>query len=261
MALNPWWGEVELPDRGYRSLRLGPMELLLSRASGVLQVAWRSRGDPLSEAQAWSVLDTWEAPPGFEVRRFAAGSGSIRLHPRLPDRFVVARPEQHMVVPAGSTLVAYLSSPLWLALSEGDTLLADLPVSRPSDTWFGPSTMEGHLGYALRTKLLTSLERLRVRSHRAISRITIENRSPMPLGITRLRLPMADLALFAGATAVWTEELKLVRGDDGDTDQVDIGAGAPAEAGSVTALASPRDGSRQSPIVRVFNALFSGLER
>ena len=258
---STWWGPLALPDQGYASLQLGPLHLLASRADSVLQLAWRSEGDPLDARFERSVLDAWDPPDGYAVQRFAVGSGTLRLAPRLPDRFVVARPEQATVVPAGGRLVAYLSAPMWVAVLEGEVQLADLPVYRPSDTWFGPSTIEGELGYALRTSLKTSHERLFLRPHRAVTRVSIENRGALPLEITRLRLPMGELSLYRGEAALWTEELRLVRSGDDDNADVTVGRGAPPEAGKVELVAAPRSPGSTTTILRVFNSLFRSLER
>ena len=47
----------------------------------------------------------------------------------------------------------YVSTPLWVRVDVHDPpqFLQEIPVIRPSDTWFGPSTREGELGYAGRT--------------------------------------------------------------------------------------------------------------
>ena len=260
-VLTRWWDALELPPQGYASLQLGPLHLLLSRSKGVLQLATRADGDALDERLERGVVSAWQPPAGYDVQRFALGDGPLRLQPRLPDRFAVARPERPTTVPAGVTLTAYLTVPVWVAVLDGETTLTEIPVYRPSDTWFGPSTMEGELGYALRTSLKTSYKRLHLRPHRAVTRLTIVNRGSTPLAISRLRLPMDELSLHAGQTALWTEELRIVRKQDDDTAEVTIPGSLPDEAGPLVKVAGARHASDGALLLRVFNSLFAGNGR
>jgi hypothetical protein len=65
----------------------------------------------------------------------------------------------------------------------------DQPTHRPSDTWFGPTTMTGELCYAIRTSVRLNLENLPARPGRAISVVQVKNQSRTDLKVEKPRVP------------------------------------------------------------------------
>lgn len=178
------------------------------------------------------------------TRRFAfdASPTSIVLEPRLADRDVVVRPADPLTVPAGQTILMYVSTPLWFSATTEDPrhTLFEAPFFRPSDTWFGPSTVEGELCYASRTTGRLDLGELPVRPHRAITPVRIRNRTKETLPLERLKLPVGILPLLAGPRGLWTPQLVLTSSEGVDRADIAVQPGAPAEAGTVVAVAEPR---------------------
>ena len=144
------WGTYTVAPGEVRRWRVGPLTLWIQRLEGEWRVAYLSPDDPEASATEAAVVDDrgLDLLDQEHVQRFAvAGArGEISLAPALADRPVVARPERPFCLPAGAEAVVYVSSPLWVVLSTAqDVQLMEIPLARPSDTWFGPSTREGEL--------------------------------------------------------------------------------------------------------------------
>jgi hypothetical protein len=74
--------------------------------------------------------------------------------------------------------------------------LFELPIYRPSDTWFGANTREGELCYLSRTKARTADTKTINYPHRAVTEIKVINESESNLMIERLRVPVKKLCLY-----------------------------------------------------------------
>jgi hypothetical protein len=137
--------------------------------------------------------------------------------------------------------------------------LYELPSTRPSDTWFGPSTLVGEFCYASRTAGRLSLEELEFRPHRAITPIRVVNRADDPLFFEKVKLPVQYLSVYRSETQfLWTESVRLERGDAGDMAALDISHRTPPQAGSAHKIGPARLQAGRNLVVRAFSKLFRG---
>jgi hypothetical protein len=213
-SMDGWWGDYEVAAKQTLKWQLGPMTLWITRGDNEWRVARAGEQDRLDRGLI--IAEPAEEPAGddIDVRRFASGSEnrSIRLGPALPDLDVVVRTTQPFFVPTEEETTLYVSVPLWVRVyfdgREGE--LMDVPLFRPSDTWFGPDTMIGELCYALQTSARLHLEHLPRRPHRAIAAVRIRNSAPSVLLVETLKIPVPHLSLFASDKGqLWTEALTL----------------------------------------------------
>lgn len=188
------------------------------------------------------------APPGDEQMLRAvvnATSEVIELVPRLANRSVVARPQRPLRLPAGQTAHLYVGTPLWVAVRvPGGPEMLELPLIVPTETWFGPSPVEGELCYSARTRAVSSLDEVPGLTTRALTRVTLINRASDAMDLERLRLPVPRLRL-AWDDAIGrfvTDELELRREEDGKTANVEIKS-LPA---GLTVTTPPREVTRRS---------------
>jgi hypothetical protein len=231
-----------------------PKELRVSTLRGT---------DPLLIADDAPALPAPQPPDEAEVQRIGLQDApkEVTLRPALADRPVVARPRVPLTLPPGRQVAIFLSTPLWVQLEADGSpqTLLDVPTFRPSDTWFGPSTVRGELCYASVTQAHMDLAQLERLPHRVISAVVIYNRANDPLMLKRLKLPAGQLSLFADERGfLWTQSLTLERESSTESDLVfmHLGAKPPAEAGDTQRVSSPREPDR-GRFVRALQAFLS----
>lgn len=260
-----WWGEFELPEGRTARWRVGPLEVAAQRRKKEWKLAatWQSEGEP----EDLPIGVDLEAAPldltvPYERFVFAATTPRLLVLPALADRSVVTRPRAPFHLPAGEETVLYVGSPLWVRVETGEppTRLLEVPVRRPSDTWFGPSTREGELCYATRTRAVLKPENLPLLAGRAITPVRLRNASPQDLPLDRLKLPVRHLSVFSsGDGRLWTERVTMERTDPTENATMDVDEGAPQEVAGGKRVTPPRDRPEKGTLVRAFSSLLGTL--
>ncbi len=255
--INEWWGEFELAEDERRWWTLGPMLLGAERKRKEWRVGHEEfeNGDAAAPATNRSV-DELKSAVRFV---FADPGAGIRLTPALADRPVVTRPLSPLSVPPGEQTILFVSSPAWVrvdAVGPG-TELVDVPVTRPSDTWFGPSTREGEICYATRTHGRLRLEDLPVQPYRVITPLEIINKSKSELKLERVNLPVPNLTIYSsGAQGLWTQKVTMRWEDDAELVALRIRQEIPAQIPGAVLVAPPRKEQEAQVIKRALSSLF-----
>jgi hypothetical protein len=140
--------------------------------------------------------------------------------------------------------------------------LFELPLQRPSDTWFGSSTIEGEICYASRTFGRINLENLTGYQYRALTQVHIENKSHTPLLIERINVPVPFLSLFyAKDYLLWTETVTMVQNRETSLAEFQIQKKPPPSAVNLKLISKPRQEPQKSMLIRAFSALkLQGLD-
>ena len=239
--------------------------------------------DPLTlvirhDQNEWSLAYNWqqesEQPLGLtrgknndflniqdNIQRYAYAKDSNILHikPLLADRSIVARPRSPFYLVAKQNLWLYVSSPIWLEITigEDETPLQEIPVHRPSDTWFGANTMEGEIAYATRTHARLSVDDINFNRHRALTPVKLINNTDNRLLLERISLPVPYLNLFQdGAGHIWTSPVTMMRETDNGTTSIKIESSPPEQIAMARPLAEPRKVTEQNVFVKTIQALF-----
>lgn len=274
-----WWGSLSLEPGQAGRWRAGPSTVYAARSRTDWRLWHQQDGDPYAPVGQWPRrVDAAELPDGVPQVRFsfAESPDSILVSPRLAPRPVVIRPDTSLAVPPGERVTIYISTPTWMSLTVqgsgskrrgGDgkqVLLADLPTHRPSDTWFGPSTREGELCYAVRTAGRLVFADLPLRPHRAVTPMTIQNDADDLLQVQRVQVPVPQLALYVdGNGRLLTDGVLFRRQTGGDFAELRIerqtpGASQGAAVTEVEKLAAPRTPVTGNIVMRAFSRLFKG---
>ncbi|MBK9368060.1 MAG: hypothetical protein IPN01_17385 [Deltaproteobacteria bacterium] len=268
IEMIPWTAEYPLElDRALR-VRLGPLELRVSRRARELRVSSLSDPNQLARAPEVDHVSPEDEPGGASPKLntwrfgFTEEPSRLRLAPALADRPVIIRPEEPLTLLPGEEVRAYVSSPVWLRLLVGEArrLLLELPSHRPSDTWFGPLDHQGQLCYALATHLsLTWADRL-WKPHRAITPVVIVNSAQEPFTVARLRVPVGQLSIYGTPDRrLWTERITLTRRDDAEGEaRVTVDGEPPREAEGGELLSPPRAPGGRSFNLRAFEGALFG---
>lgn len=253
-----WWGDYELRSGEAAMWRVGPLDFWLHRGPAEWRLAheWSD-----GEREDWLLVQPATLPEDLaETERFAVRETgpAVRLRPRPADRPVVARPKTPFRVLPGETSRVFISSPLWVEISAGGepVALREIATRRLSDTWFGPSSRQGELCYALKTNARTSLAEMPRAVYRLLTPVVIENRAEEPLLVERLSLPVPFLSVFGDAAGnAWSEEVRMLHPEDDDMAELDVRAGVPAEARGAARLCEPRRVAERGHLFQAFGSL------
>ena len=259
MTKTSWWGDFELAEGVTGYWRVGPLELWASHLEHEWRIYHRQEDD--AGDSTLSVAIPAERAPDERAERLRFGFGKtgtkLALLPILADRSVVVKPDVPLYIPSGEEATLYVSTPVWLRLSLASRKLLELPSYRPSDTWFGPSTLSGEFCYASRTAGRLSLSELAFRPHRAVTPLCVRNRAHDPLLLERVKLPVQYLAVYRGRDDfLWTQKVTLEREEDGDLAGLDISKTVPKSVGPTLRLSEPRQHPDKNLVVRAFSKLF-----
>lgn len=256
--LTHWWGESEFELETSDRWEIGTLDLWVHRS----QAEWRLAYGWTDEAdrEEWEREQGVDFPEeGMNSERFAVRltGGVVHLKALTADRSVVARPRTPLRVPPGQQARIFVSSPLWVQIlvGPGQIFLRELPTRRMSNTWFGPSTREGEVAYALKTGARTRVEELPSRPYRFVTPIVIDNQAEDTLVVERLNLPVPHLSLFGLNGTLWSEEVRMLRSEAGDLAELDVRRGPPPEAANAVRLGEPRQQSERGHLFRAFSSI------
>lgn len=201
--------------------------------------------------------------PGQEVplQRFVRtdGNHTVRYRPALASLPTVIRPYQPLTIPADGECTIYVGTQVWVQVCAGDlaTVLAEIPLSEPSLTWVGPSTMEGELCYTAPSYGRMVLEAVPKRPWRAITPVRVCNRRPEPLLLERFSLPTPLLALYRNdRDQLWTPRVTVVCETEMKSARLKIDSSLVAEAGECQLMTPAREKSNGGGLTRAFDRMF-----
>ncbi len=257
IGAKKWWGEFELAEDERRWWTLGPLLLGAERKSHEWRVGYEeaSNGDAAVPETNRAVDEL--ASAGRFV--FANPGPGIRLTPALADRPVVTRPLSPLFLPSGEESVLFVSSPAWVRIEAVDpgVELADVPVARPSDTWFGASTQHGELCYATRTHGRLQLENLPAQPYRVITPLKIVNKSKSKLKLERVSLPVPYLSIYSSDSHdLWTQKISMWCEGDAQEVSLRIKQRVPSQISAAELVAPARKEQESLVFKRALTSLF-----
>jgi hypothetical protein len=256
------WGAFTIRENEGGRFRIGPATLWIHRWAFEWRVGYVAADDALrKDVEVCLPCPEPEPEPGAQIWRFGVKrtSGGIELAPALADRPVVSRPETPFYLPPQEEATLYVSTPLWVTVRTLDPslVLKDVPAYRPSDTWFGPSTLEGELCYALRTSARLELGAVPLRAHRAVTAVVIRNKDKTTLLLERLKLPVQLVALYRDkAGSHWTETLIMEREESRDLASLKVSKQPPKGVQNAVKISGPRQRPEHGIMTWTLGALF-----
>ena len=262
-----WWGSFEFAEDGRAYWRIGPTEIWVERAAREWRVHRRTGADAMApdlEVRAPAGED-WPEPAEDIVRYgFRETKPTLRLVPMVPDRPMVVNTEMAFTLPPHEETTLFVGTSVWVRLlaGAGPKILCEIPLFRPSDTWFGTTTREGELCYAGLTTARLDPANVGVVPHRAVSAVRVRNRSESSLSLGKLKRPMPNMSLFAAADGrLWTETVTLEHEQEGELTVLKLGKGPPSHAGGATAVSGPREVRTKGLLIRAFGGVLKGAVR
>lgn len=256
-----WWGDFPLDEYQVGRWQIGPTTLSIYRLPGEWRIIYNQGDDPLDPTLEIDVPAEVEAI-GIDdnVRRymFSQTQNLVTLTPVLADRPLVVRPAIPFAIETREEITLYVSLPMWLQISVAGVPqpLYEVPSFRPSDTWFGDSTLRGELCYAARTPAQLNVSELPKRPYRAIVPILIRNRDEGSLVLDRIKIPVEYLALYSSkeTNQFWTQ--KIILEQKNRRTRLRLGWGSPQEADKTERVSPPRERARRGIDVGAFGSIF-----
>ncbi len=262
-STNHWWGDFDLHSGTWARWTIGPTEFLARSLSNEWRFAWKSSRDMLSEQVGFEdQVDIDPAETMYTLRRYALEDmgNRLRLIPRLANRAVVVRPETPLFLPPNQRATLYVSTGVWISIEpaiDSPEPLFEIPIYRSSDTWFGPSTIDGELCYNSVTSARTDARLLAQVPHRAFTPIDISNNGEDALEIEFLRVPVTLLSLYAGSSGrLWTDQVTFEREQGESSASLRITSHDALESATEMKLSGPRE-TKNTGIVHSFSKIFN----
>lgn len=255
--LQPWWQAVNVELGQCWHYTVGPLSVYLQRESDQWHLCWQSV--PESPDRYRIVSEAVKALPEDLVPNryvFRDAPESFTLTPQLFERPLVVKTDKPVMIPPAENITFYISSPVLVKVALGtlESALKELPTVKLSDTWFGPNTREGELCYAAKTHARNSKEDVPLRPHRAVTPVTLHNRSEEMLAIEKLSIPLPFLSVYGQQDGtLWTDPVSLEHRAAGELATMKIGR-KPANAVLLTSARTP---APKNNVVRAFINLFA----
>lgn len=256
-----WWGTQSFEPGQGRHWHLAGMDLSIIRQVREWQFQVHRSPAQSEDNHDWHMDNHLPEESQGELRRyvFRITEGRLRLLPRLADRSVVIRPVMPLFVPAGQEITFYVSTPVWIACHVDNQALPllDIPVVRPTDTWFGPNTVRGEICYTTQVTGRLELGQLTPRPFRAVTPVRISNLGSDLMPVERINLPVPFLPVYATESGrLWTPTLHVTTEERQKAPRIRIDSAISTEAGQVSLLSPARRGSDEHALIRVFDNLF-----
>lgn len=258
--LSQWWLPLALAEDESLKYSIGTLTLYLQRK----EQEWIIASERLTESEdlfAVSQRKITELPAALRTHRyvFQKNPEQFRLKPVLLDRTVVIKTRQPVNIPPAEKMTFYISSPVavQIELIGVSSMLQEIPTLRLSDTWVGSSTLNGELCYATKTLARHSLDDIPLRPHRAVTPVTIQNKSSVMLNIEKLNIPVPLLSVFGAENGtLWTESISLQHEGEHTLARLSIDKKLPQDLTVKNLLSSPRTSLERNGLIRAFNGIF-----
>lgn len=256
-----WWGTFPLRRGQHIEKQIGPLSLAFKVELNECQIYYNYLADWMEDSEEESrSLEQLICSDNLKERYILRNTDEkLSLLPILADRSVITKPVTPIYIPSKQKVTIFVSTPLWVRAEYGPEkiLLKDIAVIRPSDTWFGPNTMEGEICYASQTKARFEASNLPKRYHRATTPVHIFNDSASHLLLERINLPVTHLEVYLDANnRFWTQAVKMINDQDNETAEMLILPGSPAEASKSTLIGEPREMVVEKTIIRKISGFF-----
>jgi len=211
-SLQQFWSVRRIGDDRVTLARLGPLRLWLARAEK--EWGWACEHGDNSEVMDIAQVPDDVLPEKLEWTKtlFAEAPREFHLQPAVPDRPVVVKPEQPVLIPDGESGLFFACIPvvveIILAAGKRKLVLGRVPSRRMSDTWFG-LPVAGEFCYSLPGPARQEAQAIEPFPHLIVCPLEIQNRSGEVLNFEKLCLRPEYMALYCGAVHLWASRVRI----------------------------------------------------
>ncbi|MFO0728725.1 MAG: hypothetical protein U1E65_33415 [Myxococcota bacterium] len=236
----PVFGPLELGLEEPCRVAVGTLELWIERGAKTWKLA--TRRIPRQTAPSKETVGlAWPTDLVPAVHGAPQGTTGLELRPVTPGRRVVFSPTRTLVIHPGDALELWAEIPLSLVALSKEAELCRLPLLPQKETWFGPSTVDGELAYAVRGEapLVDRLPGFNVDVAR--TKLRVENGGARGLTLERVLLPAPSLSLWSDPDGrLYTQAVSVRTDQDAHLAKVSVADGPPREALEPKPTSGPR---------------------
>ncbi len=245
---------LDLNEGQILHIRLGTLRLHIARLLQEWQITQTFEQPDLNRAECVADYRVPSATPPF---RYAVGQSGARLDilPRMAPLPVVVRPFSPILVAPGTHITMFCSTSLWLDVSlpgEGQPAHHEVPVREETETWFGPTPMEGELCYAVKTLARLYLDAVSHSHGRVLTCMHIYNQASKAISVDRICLPVPYLSLYEDDQGfLCTNDVSVELNEERKEAELTLRSRPWHHLGTVRKVAEPRIQSQTSRLKRV----------
>lgn len=246
MTTEVWWGEHLFELEQSRHWHLAGLDLQLKRSPQEWHIETYRHPHQNEDRHDWHIANerqNLQEQALLQRYIFNQTDKKITISPALADRSVVIKPIDPLFIPANQSVTLFVSTPVWLkiATNKHDKPLLDVPVIRPTDTWFGSSPIRGEICYATKVFGRIDLTQLPIRAFRAVTPVYIENHSTQTMPIERINIPTSVLPLYSATDGrLWTPTIAVELTNNGRAPKLRIDTRLHSQAGNATLQSAAR---------------------
>jgi hypothetical protein len=256
----PIWDPRRLEVGGCYEAKLGLLRIWLKHT----YQDWFVAGEQGPFVSRKELLNTYvrsvkHEPASWRRWIFEAGTDTVTLSPRTPDRGVVVQPDMPLVIPPAQRALFFVTIPMWISVTVGEGVrfpLCEIPTTTLSHTWFGDFA-SGELCYSLRSRAKRKVEHAEHAVHSAVCPVQVTNASAAPLEFLHLCIHSEFLGVYQVPGRLWTNRVDVLYQGTDQESQVTVSDGAPDVEGEATLLSPARKAAERSLMRRSFHLLRS----
>ncbi len=247
------WQPFTLEDRQYYSWQIGNLQLHFYKEKDEFSLATEQTEEALSPVHTNN-----KPEEGLEWKRWIICEHfrSLQFFPVMPDRPLVVKTETPLSLLPRCHESFFISIPLWIQIVLNKKyILTELPTVVLSNTWFG-SPFDGILAYPVKSPAATSLSSTDIKSNNVVCPLSVQNHSSENFDFVRLCVYTDNLAIFQGATHLWTNNVSVHIEGIQQAARFDVSSAKPQYESIVKTLSKPR----QHPAKGLSKKIFSDLK-
>lgn len=258
--INTWWGEFSFDLDEVKCWRVGERCIAIKRSEQEWTVWNQTTPTEINKPIKVSKPKVKETFADAHCERFtlAQTTEKLLIEPSLADRAMVVRPSKPITVLPGEKVTLFVSTPIWMTIMRDgdDTPMADIPFWRPSDSWFGSSTMKGDMCYSKYTDARLDVDLIEKRARRAITCVTLTNSQHEYLQIHRLNLPVPSLRVYVNDNGeFWTDQVNILQTQEHSKSVSDVSQSPPELAQTMQLVSESREQSKKSSFMSSIKSL------
>lgn len=259
---STWWGDFKFAQNETKCWRIGERVIAITRNEREWLIHDKTTDLEINQAIKVSKPKAKESFEEAICTRFllANTNDTITIEPSLADRAMIVRPSVPFIIMPSENIKVFVSTPLWMTIliAQLDIPITDIPFWRPSDSWFGPSTMHGDICYSKYTDAKIDIDTLEKRAHRASTMVTIKNDQEEPLTIERLNLPVPALKLYVDENKdFWTDQVVIKQSIEHGKSVSELRHSPPEHSSSMSLVSESRELSKKSSFLSSIKSLIA----